>query len=372
MMKVLRVASDIYPDTPGGLGIHVHEMSKHQSLMGCDVTVITSSTPSNTQRYEDRDGYKIIRLPTPVRMLGNSFQVGLISYILENRSKFDVIHAHSHLFYSTNIAAMLRVTGGPPLVITNHGVFSTSASSTLQDIYFPLIGSFTLKAADAVLCYTDADKERIMKFGVLEENIRVIHNGIDPDLFIPGADKLEVPQVLWIGRMVKGKGLEYLIEAFKILRDRGILFRAVLVGKGPDLEKVQQHLIDYDLTDRVDLIGNVDQKSTVKIYQQSTVFALPSISEGMPRTLLESMSCGTPFVCTDLPQLIDLAVGCGVIAGYGDVEAIANGLELFLTNKEVVKKQGMCGRQKVLDHFSWKETVSQTIDVYRDLVNGRK
>ncbi len=370
-MKVLRVASDIYPDTPGGIGIHVHEMSKHQSLMGCDVTVVTSITPLNHKRYEERDGYHIVRIPTPVKMLGNSLQVGLVSYLLENRSKFDVIHAHSHLFYSTNVTALLRKTGGPPLVITNHGVFSTSASSTIQDLYFPTVGSPTLRAADAVLCYTEADRDKIMGFGVLGGRIKVIHNGIDSSLFTPGPGKSEVPQVLWIGRMVKGKGLVYLIEAFRILKNKGIVFKAVLVGRGPDLEQVQQLLSQYGLKDQVRLISIIDQGSAVQLYRESTVFALPSISEGMPRTLLESMSCGTPFVCTDLPQLVDLAVGCGVTAGYGDVEGIANGLERYLTDKVTADEHGKRGRQKVLDHYSWKETVAQTIEVYHELVDGR-
>jgi glycosyltransferase involved in cell wall biosynthesis len=327
-------------------------------------------TPSNSRRYEERDGYKIVRLPTPVRMLGNSFQIGLVSYLLQNRSKFDVIHAHSHLFYSTNITAMLRKTGGPPLVITNHGVFSTSASKILQDLYFPAVGGPTLKAADAVLCYTEADKEAIMKFGVLEERIKVIHNGIDSALFTPGSSKPEVPQVLWIGRMVKGKGLEYLIEAFKILRDKGVVFKAVLVGKGPDREKVQQFLVQNDLKDQVQLIENVNQERAVQLYRDSSVFALPSTSEGMPRTLLESMSCGTPFVCTDLPQLVDLAVGCGTTAEYGDAEGIAAGLEMYLTHKNAAEGQGRSGRQKVLDHYSWNETVANTVEVYNELVNG--
>jgi glycosyltransferase involved in cell wall biosynthesis len=370
-MRVLRVASDIYPDTPGGLGIHVHQMSKLQSQMGCDVTVVTSITASNRKEYEERDGYKIVRLRTPVRMWGNSFQIGLISYILQNRSKFDVIHAHSHLFYSTNVAALLRKTGGPPLVITNHGVISTSASLAFQELYFPAVASPTLRAADAVLCYTDADKHKIMEFGVREDRIRVIHNGIDSALFTPGQKKSEPPQVLWIGRMVKGKGLEYLIEAFKILKEKGVPFKAVLVGKGPDSDKVQQMLLQYGLKDQVRVIQVVDQEAAVQLYRESTVFALPSISEGMPRTLLESMSCGTPFVCTDLPQLVDLAVGCGVTAGYGDVAGIAAGLEIYLTNEGAVRDQGRNGREKVLGHYSWNETVAQTVGVYRELAKGR-
>lgn len=208
-----------------------------------------------------------------------------------------------------------------------------------------------------------------MKFGVRDDRIRVIHNGIDSAMFTPGPAKHEIPQVLWMGRMVKGKGLEFLIEAFKVLKDRGIVFQAVLVGKGVDREKVVQSLIQYGLKDRVQIIENVDQENAVQLYRDSTVFALPSSHEGMPRTLLEAMSCGTPFVCTDLPQLVDLAVGCGTTVKYGDVQGIAAGLESYLTSRKLVEQHGAYGRQKVLDHYSWKETVASTISVYRDLTD---
>ena len=198
----------------------------------------------------------------------------------------------------------------------------------------------------------------------------MVHNGIDSSLFSPGPVKPEVPQVIWMGRMVKGKGLEYLIAALSILKEKGILFKGVLIGKGPDQERVGQLLQASQLTDRVRIIPVVDQETAVRLYQESTVFALPSSSEGMPRTLLESMGCGTPFVCTNLPQLVDLAVGCGMTVGFGDVEAIAAGLEVYLTDKEKAEEHGRCGRQKVLDHYSWKETVARTIDVYRELVEG--
>jgi glycosyltransferase involved in cell wall biosynthesis len=92
----------------------------------------------------------------------------------------------------------------------------------------------------------------------------------------------------------------------------------------------------------------------------------------MPRTLLESMSCGTPFVCTDLPQLVDLAVGCGTTVEYGDAEGIAAGLEMYLTHKNAAEGQGRSGRQKVLDHYSWNETVANTVEVYNELVNGER
>ena len=84
------------------------------------------------------------------------------------------------------------------------------------------------------------------------------------------------------------------------------------------------------------------------------------------------MSCGTPFVCTDLPQLVDLAVGCGLTAKYGDVQGIAAGLEGYLTSTRMVEEQGAYGRQKVLDHYSWKETVAGTIVVYQELAESRR
>ena len=103
-MKILRVAQKVYPEHKGGGPYHVHAMSRDQAAMGHDVTILTVSEDNSLPRREVRDGYKIIRTQPTAELLGNTISVGLAQE-LRKATDYDVIHAHSHLYFSTNLAA---------------------------------------------------------------------------------------------------------------------------------------------------------------------------------------------------------------------------------------------------------------------------
>ena len=119
-MRILRVAQKIYPEVPGGGTYHVHAMSRDQAAMGHDVTVLTVDREGERPHTEARDGYRVIRYPVSASVLGNDISAGVASY-LRAVGDYDVLHAHSHLYFSTNLAALRRATGGPPLALTPDG-----------------------------------------------------------------------------------------------------------------------------------------------------------------------------------------------------------------------------------------------------------
>ncbi len=133
-MKILRVASDLYPVAVGGYGIHVHEMSRMQATLGHDVTVLTSN-PNGLPEEEWVDGYRVLRFNHSIKMVGNTISPTLFFRLLEMRNDYDIIHAHSHLFFPTNVCALVKRYGSSPLVITNHGIMSASAPHWLNVCY---------------------------------------------------------------------------------------------------------------------------------------------------------------------------------------------------------------------------------------------
>ena len=106
-MRILRVAQTLYPETKGGGAYHVHAMSRDQAAMGHDVTVLTVGEDGNHPHVEERDGYTVIRYPVTANILGNGISTGVVSY-LRQADDFDVIHAHSHLYFSTRAAGARR------------------------------------------------------------------------------------------------------------------------------------------------------------------------------------------------------------------------------------------------------------------------
>ena len=181
-MKILRVISDLYPDVVGGMGIHGHEMSKDQSMMGHKVTVYTSK--GTAKNNESRSGYWIERF-TNIRILGNAISLSLMLKLFQKKNDFDVIHAHSHLFFSTFICAVIRRLGSSPLIVTNHGLMSQTVPNWINHLYNLTVARWIFKTADTILCYTEEEKNQIVDWGIQPDKITVIHNGVDTTKFTP-------------------------------------------------------------------------------------------------------------------------------------------------------------------------------------------
>jgi len=366
-MKILRVVSDLYPAVVGGLGLHAHEMSKQQAKLGNEVTVYTSNTDGRSVK-EFKDDYNIIRFKTGLKIGGNSFIPMLFFKLFRTKNDFDIIHAHSHLFFSTNLCALVRRLGSSPLVITNHGLISQTVPMWVHKIYIPTVAKWTFKSANKIICYTENEKSLLVKLGIDSDKIAVIHNGTDTDIFAPREKEKDNNQILWIGRFTPGKGVEYLIDAFNILVKEYPDFKLLMIGRGHLKENIEQKIQDLNLGKNIIIREFVPNSELPEIYQSSDVFVLPSLNEGVPRTILEAMACGIPVVCTELPQLVNIVEGCGLLVPVKDSQALAEGILRVVSNRDIAQKFGKNGRIKVVENYSWEDTVKKTIQLYEELI----
>lgn len=363
-LRILRVSTDVYPEVLGGGALHAHEISAVQAELGHDVTLLTSDHGEKSlPRREEREGYTVRRFREWGNPLGNSITPGLFRELRSLRDEFDVIHAHSHLYLSTNMAAVLAQFGDTPLVVTNHGLFSQSAPSWFNEAYLRTLGRFTFNSADRVLCYTDTDEQRLREFGV-STPVSLVHNGVDCETFAPIEESTTPSEILFVGRLMETKGVRELIEAFSHL---SVDAQLRIVGEGSLREELEQQVRTLDIDDRVTFTGRVPNDELPRLYARSAVFALPSSREGLPRTVLEALACETPVVTSDLPQLESLVDGVGLTVPESDVAALSTALEDVLTDEELRDRLGTTGRQRVREEYSWKETVRKTTNVYREL-----
>ncbi|MCK4527251.1 glycosyltransferase family 4 protein [candidate division WOR-3 bacterium] len=368
-MKILRVVSDLFPHTLGGMAVHAHEMSKEQVRLGHDVTIMYASQRNKRSMHEFEHNYNTIQFEPIIKLMGNSITPNLFFKLNSIKDNFDIIHAHSYLYFSTNLAAISRRLGSPPLLITIHNMNTHTAPPWFEEIYIPTIGKWTLNSADKIICYTISEKVKLQNLGIESDKIAVIHNGIDTNKFIPkekeNSDRI---RVLWIGRFVPGKGVEYLINAFNILVYDFPGSEFFMVGQGALKEKIKQKIRDFDLDKHVVIRDFIPNSKLVEIYQNSDVFVLSSLNEGVPRTILEAMACGIPIVCTELPQLVDVVKGCGLLVPVRDSEALADVISKVISDKELAQKLGETGRRRVAENYSWDDTVKKTIQLYEELI----
>jgi glycosyltransferase involved in cell wall biosynthesis len=97
-----------------------------------------------------------------------------------------------------------------------------------------------------------------------------------------------------------------------------------------------------------------------KMFRTADVLLLPSRAEGFPRVVMEAMASGTPVVCTDLDQIVDVVSGAGAIVEWGDTEGMCTAVKRLLNNDKIREEYGRNGRKIVEAEFSWSETVEET------------
>lgn len=367
-MKILRVIADLYPSVVGGGAVQAHEISKELAKRGHDVIVYTAKIDASSIQ-EFRDGYHVIRFKPIIKPVGNAIMPTIFFALLKNKNKFDLIHAHSHLYFSTNLCALVRRLGSAPLVITNHGLISQTAPGWLNKIYIPTIAKWTLNSADRVICYTETDKAQLKELGIPSNKIVVIHNGVDTNIFTPHIkENSGNVRLLWVGRFVPGKGVEYLLDAYNILVKKHPKLKLLMVGRGPQKESVEQKIHDLNLDMNVLIKDFVPNQDMPKMYQSSNVFVLPSLEEGVPRSLLEAMSCGIPVVCTKLPQLVDVVNDAGLLVPTKDTHALLDKISEVISDKKLAQRLGENGRKNAVKNYSWEDTVRKTIKLYENII----
>jgi len=359
-MRILRVAQNLYPEVPGGGSYHVHAMSRDQAAMGHDVTVLTVTHRDDLPRREERDGYTVVRRDPGVTVAGNDISPGVARYLRAESPRFDVIHAHSHLYFSTNLAALTRRLGGPPLAITNHGLYSQRAPRWAVAAYLRTVGRWTFDRGDAVFCYTDTDARRLRDLGV-GSRIEVVPNGVDTDLFTPEgptSDRIDHngATVLFVGRLVAGKRPGDAVAAVSRLPE-SLNAKLYVVGDGPlrtELEAV---------ADDAAFLGTVPYEEMPELYRASDVLVLPSQAEGFPRAVIEAFATEVPAVTSRLDQIEPVISEGGLTVDIGDIDGYVDALGRVLRADDPAAG----ARKLVLDRFRWTRTVEETTAVLDQL-----
>jgi len=366
-MRILRVAQNLYPEVPGGGTYHVHAMSRDQAAMGHDVTVLTVG---NGSHREHRDGYNVVRKSALVEPLGNSISPGVAAF-LRNAGSFDVVHAHSHLYFSTNLAALARAFIDTPLAITNHGTYSQTAPGGLFRFYLHTLGRWTFNQADVVFTYTEPEQQELQSLGVATD-IEVITNGIDIDRFTPEGNEndridTQAAVILFVGRLVAGKRPVDAVKILRNLRERGNDATLYVVGTGPLEPKMRSLAAEYGFSESIVFLGHVPYDEMPSLFRAADVLVLTSRNEGLPRSVLEAMATGTPVVASALPQLDGLIETDERKVPIGDVDSFAEALESVLELAEQDGHEASPEREKILSEFEWSDTVKRTTAVLRDI-----
>lgn len=222
--------------------------------------------------------------------------------------------------------------------------------------------SHALALSDLILAVSKESARQLNRL-TLHPNISVLPNAIDLQPFqsmdrsIQPRDNL--PRLLFVGAAGKLKGEQDLIKALRVLRNKGIKFKADLLGFGT--EKLADDCSKAGISQFVGQLGPASIKERLSFYQQADIFVLPTYAEAMPVSVIEAMAAGLAIVTTPvggIPELIDDRKD-GLLVEPGDIGTLAEKIELLITNSETRLALGASARRRATRQMDFENYIER-------------
>ncbi|WP_135081530.1 glycosyltransferase family 4 protein [Terasakiella sp. SH-1] len=216
------------------------------------------------------------------------------------------------------------------------------------------------------------DIELMQSFGFkTEKNLFLIRgSGVDAKYFSPSPELPQNGLITFVGRTLWSKGVSEIVEAARILKNKGKSYRIVLVG-APDPGNPQsatQH--DIDIWQSDGLVECWGRRSDIaNIYQQSSIALLPSWREGLPKSLLEAAACGLPMIATDVPGCREIVhhEKNGLLVPLKNPTALADAIENLMEHYDIRKQYGAYARKQIDTELNDKAIIEQTVSLINKL-----
>ena len=292
------------------------------------------------------------------------------SWVAERARRTGVGHLHAHFANrSTTVAQQASKLLRVPFSFTAHA-FDIYRGADHEVI--------ARKMADARFTVTVSDYNvQFLKSLTNGHPARVelVRNGVDMSRFAPPRNPPDGPfTIISVARFVEKKGLPILIDACRILRERGLDFRCEIIGKGELRHSLVCQVRDANLGGYVRLLEPLPQQEIVRHYQNAHLLALPCIvgqdgnRDGLPVSIVEALACGLPVISTavtGIPEAVHHGVN-GLIVPEGDAPGLANAIEQVMRDTDLYMGLRSAARPSVVEAFDQAKTAAKLYELLRE------
>lgn len=276
----------------------------------------------------------------PVRLLK---QFGVSLWLHFNARRITTRHHLDRVNIHAGPGGILCVRRFPvPVIVTCHHTYRQQVShirSQFWKIIFLPFEKRTYELADRIVAVSEATKNALIKqYDIAEQKITVIHNAVDTSRF----HRLDIPKIphslLYIGRIDKRKGIEFLIRSMPLVRERIPDIKLLVGGKGSSLKSMKTLVGRLKLERNVQFLGFVPDDQLNTLYNQAHCIVVPSIFEGFGITVIEALATGTRVVGTDTDGIREILrdEDYGRVVPYGNNRTLADAIVAELGRPEGV------------------------------------
>jgi len=394
----------------GGQGYYVYYLAKALRNLGHEVHIMAGPpyplAPDGVKLHE-LEGLNLYEtkalssLEDPIRMLNllNFYEVvakhvgmfpeiftfSMRAYLklreLNPSVKFDVVHDNQTLGYG-----LLMMKGlGVPVVATIHHPIPIDMKADLAQARrfaskfkriifysFAVMQGVVSKRMDRVITVSKSSADDVMRiFHVPQSKVRIVHNGIDIDIFkkVDHVEKEPNRVIVVANTEDRKKGVIYLLKAIQLLKDDTDVKLTIVDRIGEHTKYAPRLVRELGLEDRVTFTGRLSTEELVRHYSTAEVAVTASLYEGFGLPCAEAMSCGTPVIATKagaLPEVVGNG-SAGVLVPAEDPVALAGAIKRLLSDKPLRQRLGQAGRKRIEEAFSWEDAAKRTLEIYKEV-----
>ena len=393
-MKIALVSPASLPATQfGGILFLVVDIAREATNLGNDVVIYTTdldfANNANTfnkdlPREETLDNFTVKRSHVWFRI--NLFFVNPGIYFQMMKDSPDIIHTIGIRSFQSFIAAIVAKKKRIPLVISDQGGLTTHPDlkgggifkKILYKLQTPMI-HFIINNSTKISVANEYEKKIFEKFNQTSK-IEIIRNGINLETMKTKTDDfkkkhgISFPFVLFVGRFSKVKGIDILLHAIKILKDRPELENILFVIMGVDFgfqNQMIQMIDDFDIKEKIHLIINPSRDDVIAAYSESEFLVLPSRWELSPLTPLEGFAFKKPVISTNvhgIPSTITDRKN-GILVKNEDFNELAEAIMELINDKQKCLEYGLSGYNLVKTECNSKSMAEKTLRMYNQIIN---
>ncbi|HTY75431.1 MAG TPA: glycosyltransferase family 4 protein [Candidatus Nanoarchaeia archaeon] len=397
MTKVCFISPEYLP-LSGGTGSYVYYLSNELMRNGYDINIVTSGPQTKDVKVNQQLSVNFLEIPkTP---LIKSFLFAGSSYrkmrSIRDSLNADITHANLPLVPSFAVPPNI----GKVHISTVHSTWKGEANAIRGEPYSRLnanekfMTSFTwflrifeermMARSKRLIAVSDFTKRELTKYyGISNNKINVIHNGVDTNKFQPTTDKRKVKAelglnpddlaVVSVGRLYARKGLFTLIESIPAVARTFPNVKFIVSGKGQsdEMHKLVAHAERLSVKDKLIFTGYFPDRKLPKLYQAADVFAFSTFYEHHPFAILEALSTGLPVVTTcvgGIPETIQSGKN-GFLCQPFDSQEFSGRILYLLEHNAEAAEMGQQARKTILEQFDWRIVVKKVIEVYNKILS---
>ena len=374
-MKIAQVSAYDFA-YPGGVNSHIANLEQHLKQMGHQVKILApfskgrAPLPPNVLPFGGSipypSGGSIARC-SPSPFLTQSMKATL------ERERFDIIHLHEPLTPMLPLTVLRALRDSKePTVGTFHAYHNTPRG---YRFFKPVIKQYFTRL-DALTAVSRPAMEFVSQ--VFPGNYTIIPNGIELEQFSPQVAPM--PEfmdgklnILFVSRLEKRKGLDYLLGAYPLIKKQLPQARLIVVGPGTRLRRGYEAIVERGKLQDVHFVGYVSQDDLPRYYRSAHVFCAPATGhESFGIVLLEAMAMTKPIVASNIPGYAGvMSHGVeGLLVPPKDKLALAQAIITLLRDEPLRLEMGARGRAKAED-YSWTHVVKKVMGLYSDVLNRK-